>query len=146
MAVDRKNLRRLMNAVNAMDGAYALKTKQLDEKPNVMLLMYALSTQEMSQKQISDTWLTPLSTINTVARELVQRGLIVLEPIKGRHRERLMRLTPAGRRFAKRLLKPFQHAERAAMEKTAEEFGKQFVDAMEKYVEVFRRELGIDVQ
>jgi len=142
----KKNLGRLMHAVNAMDGAYALKTKQLDEKPNLMLIMYALSMQEMSQKQISDTWLIPLSTINTVVREIAVRGLVALEPIRGRHRECLMRLTPAGRRFANRLLKPFRHAERAAMEETVGLFGTQFVDAMEKYVQVFRRELGIDEQ
>ena len=135
---------RLVNAMNAMDGAYALKAKQLDEKPNVMLILYELTTRESSQKQISDALLIPLSTINTVVREMASRGLLAQEPIHGSRRECLLKLTVKGRRYASRLLKPFQEAERIALEGTVGQYGPQFVDAFEKYVQVLKREFGLE--
>ena len=72
---------RITNACNKMDGAYYFCGKKLGIKENTLTIIYALEDgQPHSQKQISEEWLIPKTTINTTVKEMMQEGLITFLP------------------------------------------------------------------
>ena len=86
---------RLMEATNQIDGSYYLCARRMGEKSNTLALLYALSDgRPHSQTQVSREWLIPKTTVNTIVKELREKGLLTLSCAPGREKELL--LTPAG--------------------------------------------------
>lgn len=130
----REYIRRMTTAQNRIDGIYYLAAKALGTKDNTLALLYALDDdQPHTQKQICQEWLIPKSTLNTVVRECVAAGYMQLEP---HAREKTIQLTPSGREYAAKLLRPLYAAEEAAME----EIPPEFVEALERFSHRFKAE------
>ena len=89
-------LRRMMLAINRIDGAYYLFARRRGIHENTLALLYALDDgTPHSQKQVCEEWLIPKTTINTIVRQLEGEGLLTLQA--GEHgREKTICLTPAG--------------------------------------------------
>lgn len=136
----REDVRRLMLAVNHIEGVYGLVAKRIGLKENTLSLLYALDDGEAhTQTQICEAWLIPKTTINTVVKECIEAGYVTLEA--GEHlREKLIRLTQGGRDYARGVLKQVYAIENRAMEKTAKEFSPGFAMAIEKFSEHLRLE------
>ena len=74
-------IRRLMLAINRVDGAYYYFSKKMGMKVNTLTLLYALDDgKPHSQKQISQDWLVPKTTLNTNVKELAEAGYVTLCP------------------------------------------------------------------
>lgn len=130
----RELVRRIMIAVNCMDGAYYLLARRLGLKGNTLTLLYALDGgQPLSQKQICEQWLIPKSTINTVLKECEAQGLVALRAIPGQKREREIYLTGAGKALARQKLSELYRAEESALCKTLETFSPEFISALEAF-------------
>ena len=100
-------IRRLMLAINRVDGAYYYFSKKMGMKVNTLTLLYALDDgKPHSQKQISQDWLVPKTTLNTNVKEL-----------------------------AEKLMEKLYEAEETAMEKTLKQFSPEFVKAMEYFAD-----------
>ena len=133
---------RLLEALNRIDGAYYLWARRRGINENRLMVLYYLDGRERcSQKEISDAWLIPKTTVNTVVRQLEQEGLVTLE---AHGREKTVALTAAGRAYAKGLVCSMKAAERHALASAAAAYGPQFIDAFEHFAGILCRELQED--
>ena len=128
---------RLTLAMNKCDEVYYQIAKDVRVKENMLWLLYVLGDEkEHSQKQICEEWLMPRTTLNTVVKECVNDGYITLSN-QQRSKEKTISLTPKGKEFAKRVLKPVYEIENDVMKKVIEEFSEDFILAYERYAQYF---------
>ena len=140
---ERAMIRRLMIAVNRIDGLYERAAARLGAKASLICLFYALDDgKPHSQKEISENWLIPRTTLNTIAVELEKSGDIALEPIAGRRREMNILLTESGKRRARAYLDAIYPAEEQAFAAAGLESGD--VDALENFCEALKGALHIE--
>lgn len=112
---DRELIRRMMITVNRIDGIYERMAVKLGVKPNLICLLYALDDDSPhSQKQISEDWMLPRTTFNTITKECMKNGYVTLEPIPGKRREMNIILTDSGKAYARKYLDELYRAEEAA--------------------------------
>lgn len=131
--------RRLMVAVNLMDGFYYSWARRSGVSGHTLALLYALDDGlPHSQKQISEEYLIPKTTLNTVVKACQEAGYLTLEHMPGQPRQRRICLTEAGRAYARQALEELYHAEDAAMAATLRLFPEEVVPAMEYYVAQLR--------
>lgn len=73
-----ETVRRIMHAANPIDGVYDLLGRKLGVNENTLAFLYALSDAlPHSQKEISDEWLIPHTTINSSVKAMLADGYIV---------------------------------------------------------------------
>ncbi len=141
MTQSHDDIRRLMIAINKIDGLYYFASRNLGVKFNTFALMYALADGEQhSQKQICEDWLIPRTTINTVVKECVEAGYVTLTALG--NREKAVCLTEQGRAYADQVLKVVAEAEQEAMAKTTAEYSAEFVTAFVQFAEYFAEALA----
>jgi len=88
-----------------IDYFYAEVAKKSGVKPNLMWILYALNDgKSHSQKEISISWDIPITTINTIVKELIDDGYVELIHIPGKRREMNIILTEKGREYSKNIL------------------------------------------
>lgn len=138
----RNHIYRMVVAMNKYEGLSYTVAKNTGVKENTLLLLYALGSGEtLSQKQICDEWLIPKTTLNTVVKECVNGGYITLSS-ESHSKEKIIKLTESGRAFAHTVLKKLYDAEERAMERVVNEFGEDFILAIERFVNCFEQEYG----
>lgn len=131
----RADVRSTMVCVNVIEGVYHRIAKALGVKENTLVFFYALDDgRAHSQKQICDEWFIPRSTLNTIVRECVANGHIVLAA-GGNAREKLIRLTEQGRAFAHELLERVYEAEDEAVAQAGDAFPPEAVSALRSFTE-----------
>ena len=140
----RERAKRITRAVFNMDKAYSLQKKSRVLEAE-LCLMYALDDgQPHSQKEISDKWLLPRTTMNTITKRWEREGFLTLIPIRGKRREMQIVLTDAGKQHAKNVLAVVYRAEDRALAKTLERSPDQFIEALEYFMvclkEAFKEE------
>lgn len=125
MRSNRKNLIRLMRALNKIDDQYCRVQRSLDVKDSLFVLLYAcMDGEPLSQKDICEEWFIPRSTLNTTVKEQVEAGNIELIPCG--NKQKLVSLTKNGRAFAERMLGPLLDAEeRIARQHVSDELAEQ---------------------
>lgn len=88
-----------------LDNFYNEFAKKSGVKPNLMWILYALDDgMPHSQKEISTSWDIPITTINTIVKELINDGYVELSHIKGKRREMNIILTKKGVLYSKEIL------------------------------------------
>ena len=136
----REEIRRIMVSVNVIDGIYAMGAKKIGIKDNSLSLLYALDDgKPHSQKEICEHWLIPKTTLNTIVKECVNAGYIVLDGIK-HTKEKEIRLTDKGQQYAETILNQVYELERRAMEKTLSSYSPEFVQALEQFTAYLKEE------
>ena len=140
----RERAKRITRAVFNMDKAYSLQKKSRVLEAE-LCLMYALDDgQPHSQKEISDKWLLPRTTMNTITKRWEREGFLTLIPIRGKRREMQIVLTDAGKQHAKNVLAVVYRAEDRALAKTLERYPDQFIEVLEYFMvclkEAFKEE------
>lgn len=136
----RDEVYRLMLATNKCVGIYYDIAKKMGIKENTLLLLDILSDKKQhSQKQICDDWHIPKTTLNTIIKECVRAGYIILLP-QNNSKEKLILLTDSGQVFADKVTRKMKEAVRRSMEKVQKEYSADFITAFEKYVEFFNNE------
>ena len=97
--------------VNRIDGVYYQWARQTGLKENVLSLLYALSDgKAYTQKQICAQWLIPKTTINTVVKECLDKGYIVLHR-ESHTKEKLVCLTKDGKQYTETVLQSLKAIE-----------------------------------
>ena len=131
---------RLMLTTNRCIGVYYEIAKKMGIKENTLLLLDILSDQKQhSQKQICDDWHIPKTTLNTIIKECVKSGYIVLLP-QSNSKEKLISLTESGQIFADKVTHTMKKAVQRSMEKIQKEYSTDFIMVFEKYVEYLENE------
>lgn len=134
-------MKRLMSDITKMDGLYYLWGKNTGISENMLILMYALNDNQMhTQKQVCEQFSIPKTTINTIVKELVEKGLIVFE--NGENlKEKNLTLTKKGKIYAEEITGELKEIERIAIEKTLEKYSINFIEAFEYLVESMEIEI-----
>nr|QGT51436.1 hypothetical protein Unknown280_1280 [uncultured Spirochaetaceae bacterium] len=128
-----ETVRRMMRAMNEIDGIYYYFARRLGVNENTLAFLYALSDGKMhSQKKMSDEWLIPRTTINTIVKNMVANGIIVLDS-KQCAKEKSISLTKKGRQYVDTLLDGVFAAEQKAIKDTLQRYSAEFVDALEYF-------------
>lgn len=110
----REQLLRMSKTLIRIDEIYYHAAKALGVTENMLALIYALNDGKThTQKEISQEWMIPKTTINTLVQECVAAGYVRLMP---QVREKEIRLTRLGKTYAEMLLEPLYAAEQAALE------------------------------
>lgn len=88
---DKEFFYRLGKAIYKIDSVYDLLAKKVDIPSTLLWVLYALNDENShSQKDICKDWSLPKSTVNTIIKELEDKGLITLEQIKGKEERCLL--------------------------------------------------------
>lgn len=145
MENERDTIRRLMIAVNKIDGLYYMAAKKCAIKDNTLTLLYALDDgRPHSQKQICEEWFIPKTTLNTIVKECSRSGYITL--IHEEHsKEKVVSITENGREYAHEMLQGLYRAEGRALKKTLDHFSPEFVDALDLFTEFLQEEFEQDI-
>lgn len=115
----QKRLLRMSKTLIRIDEIYYHAAKTLGVTENMLTLLYALNDgMAHTQKQISQEWMIPKTTINTLVQECVAAGYVCLKP---QVREKEICLTRLGKTYVEMLLKPLYAAEQAALAAAAPE-------------------------
>lgn len=140
---NRKNIRRIANAICEIDGAYYLLSKTAGVKENLFWLLYSLDDGEFhSQKQICDDWGLPRATVNTLIKECEAAGYITLQSIPGRKRELQICLTEAGILYTREALKDVYEAEENALKETMSKCSPSFISDLELFTANLKNAFG----
>lgn len=137
MEHNREAIRQIMISINIMDRIYANFAKKLGAKEKALALLYALDDGKLhSQKEVSEHWFIPRTTLNTIIKEFEEKGYVTFQSIPGQRREKYICLTETGVAYTKELLDPLVEIEDWAMCETLKtysiEFGEQFFYFCEK--------------
>ncbi len=88
-----------------IDAFYSQIAKESDNKPNLMWILYALNDgKPHSQKEISNSWDIPLTTVNTIVLELKEKEIVSMVPIPKKRREKNLVLTEKGKQYCAEVL------------------------------------------
>ena len=84
------------------------------------------------QARISEEWLIPKTTVNTIVKEMARAGYVRLEA-GADARERALRLTEQGQAYASDVLGTVYEAERQALCETLQAYSPEFVEALDYF-------------
>lgn len=122
-----------MLAINKIDGVYYLLARHYGFNENTLAFLYALDDgKPHSQKEISDEWIIPRTTINSIVKNMISDGYITFTG-KQHTKEKMILLTEKGRAYADRLLNGIYLAEEQAIGDTLQNFSPEFVAALEYF-------------
>ena len=136
MNAERKYMRRIVNAINYMDGLYENGDQITGVKGNEIILLYALDDgQPHTQKQLCTEWMMPRTTVNTIIKKWEKQGYLVLQHVAGTRREMEICLTSKGKAYADDMLKEMYKVEDEAMRETLAQCSPQFIEDFELFVQ-----------
>ena len=137
----REQIRRVMIGVNIIEGSYDEIARRLGIKENLLVLLYALDDgRAHSQVEISRNWMMPKTTLNTIVRECVEKGLVELEH-QPHIREKYLRLTPEGQAYGQKILPLVYEAEERAYRAVLQGAEGEFVEGLEAFAQALCREM-----
>lgn len=126
-------VRRIMLSTNKIDGVYYLFAKQHRANENTLAFLYALIGGEPhSQKEISDEWIIPRTTINSIVKNMLAEGYITVSP-EPHGKEKAILLTEQGHAYADTLFNDIYTAEKKAIAGTLAHYPPEFVTALEDF-------------
>jgi DNA-binding MarR family transcriptional regulator len=128
-----ETVRRIMLSTNKIDGVYYLFAKQLGVNENTLAFFYALADrQPHSQKEISNEWLIPRTTINSIVKTMLKDGYIMF--CGNQHtKEKALVLTETGQKYTDKLLADIYSIEKKAIVQTLKNYPPEFVSALEDF-------------
>lgn len=131
-----KIARRLILALYNIDEVYYLNEDRKKISDAELSVMYALDDGEPhSQKEISQEWLVPKTTVNTIVKRWEKEGLLIQTPIQGKRREMNIMLTDAGKEYAKPFMSFLYKSEDKALKKTLDKYSDEFIEVIEYFGE-----------
>lgn len=115
----REFFTRLGRLAYEYDSLYALYASRIEKRSdNFIWILYALDYNELdTQKDIATQWSMPLSTVNTIIKQMEKDGFVILEKSFSDKRERKIKLTLKGKAYSKEILSDIYKAEAMAYEK-----------------------------
>lgn len=142
----KKDTQQLLSSVNQaiikIRGAYAAWTRENNVNYHEMLIFYSLRDKDnCTQKQICDSYMIPKQSVNNVICTLKKEGYLELTPDEKNRREKILKLTESGKKYAREIMGPLFELE----EKAIQEMGKENIHVMTEmalcYGEILKKEM-----
>ncbi len=123
---------------------YELWAKAHGLSKNGLLVLYAINEGEnnCTQKKISERWLIPKQTVNMILRDFEARGFVKLSPMSKDKRNKIIKLTVAGKKYADTIVSELHKAELFAIEEMGIERMRRFNNDMTMFVDLFKKASG----
>ena len=132
MSKEREAILALMRSLNRINDVYWELVKNFKIGETELWIMYALSEGiPLSQKQISDEWKIPTTTINAVIKKWEEEGFVTLNPIPGKRREMLISLTKSGKRRSDAFLRKLFQVEENAMATALDRYSDKLIEGIQ---------------
>lgn len=108
---------------------------------NSLLVLSALHEggNDCTQKKISQMWLIPKQTVNMILKDFEKNGLVELSPMQSDKRNKLIKLTAAGQKYADSIISELRKAELSVIEEIGIERMKLLNDGNALFVELFKK-------
>lgn len=143
----RATARRLILALYNIDEAYYLNESKKKLSDAELCVMYALDDgKPHSQREISQEWLVPKTSVNTIVKRWEKEGFLTMTPIPGKRREMQILLTDSGRTYAKSFLGFLYRAEDTALKKTIDKYSDEFIEVLEFFGSSLKQAFEEEVQ
>ena len=138
----RQQIQIVNSAICRVTELYGIWAKKNGMSYNTMMTLYALNQNKVyTQKQISDEWLIPKQTVNTVVKDLEKQGFIRFEHSNNDKKQKIIILTEKGKSFADEKLKSLYKMEENAMMAMGEDKRKMLIDGNLAFLEFFENEV-----
>lgn len=139
------NTRQQMEAINTYmcqsTALYGEWAKQRGMSYNMFMVLYALDmANPCTQKQISENWMIPKQTVNTIVKDLERRGLLRFEMGQDQ-KEKQVCFTEEGQAFAKELLEEMYQMEDRVMERMGPEACEMLLKSERAFAEALAQEV-----
>lgn len=122
-----------------MDQIYHMYAKQCGLSDASLWLLYSLCERETyTQREICAAWHYPPQTINSALKALEKQGFIVLEPIAGNQKNKLVVLTQEGEALKESVICPLILAEQEAFAGLSKRERESLLMLTKKYVELLQ--------
>lgn len=139
----REKVRQLNRQAKALDALYHRAAMGFGMSDCAFWVLYVLLSEErdLTQQDLCEDWSFIKQTLNSAVIGLREKGYLVLEPVPRDKNRKLLRLTPAGRRYAEGSVMKVIRAEQAAMASLTEEEFQQLLALKDRSLRLLTEEL-----
>lgn len=139
------NTRQQMELINTYicqsTALYGEWAKQHGMSYNMFMILYAIDmAQPCTQKQISESWMIPKQTVNTIVKNMVRQGYVRFEAGQGQ-KEKLVRFTEQGELLAREILEAMYQMEDRVMERRGPELCEMQLKSERAFAEALAKEV-----
>lgn len=139
------NTRQQMELINTYisqsTALYGEWAKQRGMSYNMFMVLYALDMAgQCTQKQISESWMIPKQTVNTIIKSLERRGFLRFAAGQDQ-KEKLVCFTETGRAFAKEILEEMYQMEDRVLERMGPELCEMMLKSERAFTEALAGEV-----
>lgn len=144
----KKETQNLLIAVNRsiikMRGAYAAWAKNNGMNYHELLVLYSLrDEEECTQKSICNSYFLPKQTVHNIITGMKKAGYLELVLKDGSKKEKVLRLTESGKRYAQRVMKPLIRIEEQALSDMGEENVRRMTELAFSYGQILEKEMAL---
>lgn len=101
------------------------------------------SDAEYSQQELCKMLYLPRQTVNSIVRNMVKQGYVLLEHVPGSRNRKVIHLTGDGRVYGLQKVMWIFTAEKNALSSTGSSEARAFISMLEKYIFSLRREFNL---
>ena len=111
---------------------------------NGYLILYSFydEADNPTQKLISQKWMIPKQTVNTILKDYMQRGFIETVSMEEDKRNKILKLTESGKAYADEIIGKLREKELYVMQKLGIKNIVEMNDIMEKFIGLFCDEVN----
>ena len=108
---------------------------------NGYLILYSFYDEEdaPTQKSISQKWMIPKQTVNTILKDYMNQGLIEAVSMPEDKRNKILKLTESGKAYADKIIGKLQEKEFFVMQEMGIEDMVRMNDMMELFIDLFQK-------
>lgn len=140
---ETEQLEVINQTLKEMAGIYREAVGASGISENEYWIWYALVAMEgsYSQQEICGMWSLSKQTVNTIIKNMEQKGYVTLEAVPGTRNRKNIRLTQAGQRQGVKIVLPVANAERRAIDRIPAQEQMACVHTLRKFISYLRQEL-----
>ena len=136
-------LSRLNRLIKRQEELYHQCAKKAQLTDTQFWVLYALCEAEdaLCQNTFCENWCYSKQTVNTAVANLEKQGLLYLAYVKGSHKQKELRLTPAGQDFCNRHVRTLLQAEGNALMKLSDSERQSFFSLLTRLLDTLEQQL-----
>ena len=138
------NTRQQMAAINTCisqsNMLYGEWAKQHGMSYNMLMILCTLDAGPCTQKQVSESWMIPKQTVNTIVKGLERQGRVRFAAGQDQ-KEKLVCLTAEGQAFAKEILEKMYQMEDRVLEQMGPELCEMLLKSERAFAEALAGEV-----
>ena len=129
--------------IKELVGVYRDAARELNIPESEFWVWYTLMALpgDFTQQDICALWSLPKQTVNTAIAHMRLRRFAYLEAVPRTRNRKIIRLTPEGRKFGERLIRPISQAEERAFARIEPAQLQMVSRAFGSYIDIIREEM-----